>query len=211
MSDRNQQNCEVRSERKTSRNVIVESCIRTEVVSCRALDRMQHLGGVDWSLVESALDNEHTNLELDSRHLTPDHVASRHITLCHFMSLYVTSCHFMSLYVTLCHFMSLYVMPRHATSCHVMSRHVTSCHVTSRHGTARYVKSRQVTSRHVTSRHMSRHVTSRLVTSFHVMSRKTNHDTIWHFKDKDEGRWLKMLKIHKHSLGRRRTVTRPTH
>ena len=27
---------------------------------------MQHLGEVDWSLVESALENEHTNLELDS-------------------------------------------------------------------------------------------------------------------------------------------------
>ena len=27
---------------------------------------MQHLGEVDWSLVESALENEHANLELDS-------------------------------------------------------------------------------------------------------------------------------------------------
>ena len=27
---------------------------------------MQHLGEIDWSLVESALENEHANLELDS-------------------------------------------------------------------------------------------------------------------------------------------------
>ena len=51
---------------QTSRNVIVESRIRAEVVSRRTLDRMQHLGEVDWSLVESALENEHANLELDS-------------------------------------------------------------------------------------------------------------------------------------------------